>query len=459
MFRYIFPVLYIAADYAGVLLGFYIAYQIRFFSAAAKLFPITKGVPSLELYFQATIFVAFIWVFIFGLMGHYKKRSPSSFDRFYESMRGVSAGAIIIIASTFFYRGESFSRLVMGFAWIINIILIHILREVIYRIELLLLRRGYGSKRALFVGAEGGGLGLYKKLLRQPAWGIVPVGFACESKIEYPVLGDIDNLDTIIKTQNIEVIVFNLPPEQRDLLTDIVMNNENLNVEYMISPDIMGIFTSSSSSGQIEGVPVLRWGRTTIEGYSRVIKRTFDLVFSAIGLVLLIPVLALIGFLVKLDSKGPVFFKQQRIGRNGRNFVMLKFRSMAFESKNPNGTGWTVENDPRRTRVGKFIRKYSLDELPQLFNVLAGHMSLVGPRPEQPGFVEKFKDDIPQYFQRHKVKSGMTGWAQVNGLRGDTSITQRTQYDIYYVENWSLIFDIKIILLTVRGVFRSPGAY
>jgi exopolysaccharide biosynthesis polyprenyl glycosylphosphotransferase len=167
----------------------------------------------------------------------------------------------------------------------------------------------------------------------------------------------------------------------------------------------------------------------------------------------------IIGIGVKIDSRGPVFFRQHRIGRNGREFMILKFRSMRFEEDNPKGTGWTVENDPRRTRIGRFIRKYSLDELPQLFNVLVGYMSLVGPRPEQPGFVEQFKDHIPQYFQRHKVKSGITGWAQVNGLRGDTSIEERTRYDLYYVENWSLVLDIKIILLTIRSVFRSPGAY
>ena len=165
----------------------------------------------------------------------------------------------------------------------------------------------------------------------------------------------------------------------------------------------------------------------------------------------------IIAILIKLDSNGPVLFKQHRVGRNGRGFTMLKFRSMKVE--NNSEPGWTVENDPRRTRVGIFIRRFSIDELPQLFNVLIGHMSLVGPRPEQKDYVEQFKDDIPQYFQRHKVKSGITGWAQVNGLRGDTSISERTRFDLYYVENWSLVLDIKIILLTIRSVFRSDGAY
>jgi len=165
------------------------------------------------------------------------------------------------------------------------------------------------------------------------------------------------------------------------------------------------------------------------------------------------------GLAVKLDSRGPILFRQFRIGRNGREFIMLKFRSMTYVTDDPKTEGWTVENDPRRTRVGRFIRKYNLDEIPQLWNVFMGQMSLVGPRPEQPGYVERFRDDIPQYFQRHKVKSGVTGWAQVNGLRGDTSIEERTKYDLYYVENWSLIYDIRIILLTIKNIFKSPNAY
>ena len=457
--RYIYPVFYILGDVSAVFLGFYFAYEIRFFSAATQVFPITKGIPTLGLYLYATIFVCAVWIFIFGLMGHYRRRSPSSFDRFYEVFRGVSAGSLIIIASTFFFRGESFSRLVMGFGWVINILLIFMIREIIYHFELSMLRKGYGVKRAIFLGSERNGFDLYDKLAKQPAWGIEPVGFLSDSDLEYPVLGRVDQFDEIIRKNHVDMLIFNLAAEKRELVANIVISNENLDVEYMISPDVMGMFTSRSISGQIEGIPVLRWGRTPIEGYSRTLKRLFDLLFSGLGIIILSPLILLIAVFVKLDSRGPVFFKQHRIGRNGREFMMVKFRSMKFETENPNGRGWTVKNDPRRTRVGRFIRRYSLDELPQLFNVFIGHMSLVGPRPEQPDYVRQFKDDIPQYFQRHKVKSGITGWAQVNGLRGDTSIKERTRYDLYYVENWSLIFDIKIILLTLRSIFKSIGAY
>jgi exopolysaccharide biosynthesis polyprenyl glycosylphosphotransferase len=457
--RYIYPLLYVAGDVIGIFLGLYLAYRSRFSAMGSGIFPVTKGIPDLGLYLYATIFVCVVWIFIFGLMGHYRRRSPSSFDRFYEVFRGVSAGSLIIIASTFFYRGESFSRLVMGFGWAINIVMIFAIREIIYRFELAMLRRGYGIRKAIFLGEEKSGLELYDKLSKQPAWGIKPVGFLSDSQLPYPALGTMDRFDEIIRKYGVDIVIFNLPPEKRNLVEKIVISNENLNLEYMISPDIMGIFTSRSTSGQIEGIPVLRWGRTPIEGYARIVKRLFDLVFSGLGIILLSPPILFLAILIKLDSKGPALFRQQRIGLNGRKFTMLKFRSMSVDSEDSRGAGWTVENDPRRTSVGRFIRRYSLDELPQLFNVLAGHMSLVGPRPEQPDYVRHFKDDIPQYFQRHKVKSGITGWAQVNGLRGDTSIKERTRYDLYYVENWSLVFDIKIILLTIRSIFHSRGAY
>jgi exopolysaccharide biosynthesis polyprenyl glycosylphosphotransferase len=415
--------------------------------------------PALDLYLYALIFVSAVWVFIFSVFGHYTKRPPSAFDRFYETARGVTAGTLLILATTFFYRGDSFSRLVLGLAWAISIILIWIIREAIYRIEKWYLKKGIVSKRAIFVGDGQRGFELFKKLKAQPAWGIVPVGFVCDNEISMPRLGNISDLDQVVKSSAIELVVFNLSQNGQDFIVDYVMKSDNLRLEYMLSPDIIGLMTFNSEAGQIEGIPVLRWGRTPIEGYARVVKRGFDLLFAAVGIILLSPVLLALAAAVKLDSPGPVLFKQRRIGRNGREFTIYKFRSMRVDEGNANGTGWTVKNDPRRTRVGKFIRRYNLDELPQLFNVLLGRMSLVGPRPEQPDYVEKFKDNIPRYFHRHRVKSGVTGWAQVNGFRGDTSITERTKYDLYYVENWSLVFDIKIIFLTIKSLFRSPNAY
>jgi exopolysaccharide biosynthesis polyprenyl glycosylphosphotransferase len=459
-FRYILPILYLIADLAGIYLSFSLAFAVRFYSNFLKFFPVYYGIPPLMTYFYALLFVIPIWLFVFTAFGHYRKRSPSLFDRFYEVVRGVFSGALLILATTFFYRTGSFSRLVLGIACIFSVFLIMLLREMVYSLEKTLLKRGIISKRAIFVGNGERGIDLYRKLEAKPAWGIVPLGFVCDNEIGYPRLGAICELNEIIRSHSANLVVFNLPHDGQDFITEFVMKSEILNLEYMIAPDIVGLMTFNAQAGQIEGIPVMRWGRTPIEeGYARAIKRAFDTVVSGLGLLVISPVLLGIAIAVKLDSPGPVFFRQKRIGRNGREFTMTKFRSMRVDQGNLSANGWTVKDDPRRTRVGAFIRKYNLDELPQLFNVFLGQMSLVGPRPEQPGYVEKFRDDIPRYFQRHRVKSGVTGWAQVNGLRGDTSITERTKYDLYYVENWSLIFDVKIIFQTLKNMFNSPNAY
>lgn len=459
--RYIIPILYIIADAAGIFVSFYLAYNIRFYSVATKIFPITKGIPDLNIYFKAIIFVSIVWLFVFILMGHYRKRSPSSFDRFWEVARGVSSGAVIIIATTFFYRGESFSRLVMGFAWILGIAIIYFFREVVYNFELAMLRRGLGIKKAIMVGNEKTGLELYEKLKSQPAWGIDPLGFiGCQDMKDikdqsnlYP--GILDEIENIVEKMRIDIIIFNLPPQQSSVIEDFVLNSDNLGLEYMLAPDTLAIITSNAKTIQIEGIPLIRWGRTPLEGYHRLVKRLFDMVISFLGLILSAPLLLILLPIIKIDSPGPVFFKQKRLGRDGRLFTIYKLRSMTYDPEDK--PGWTVNNDPRLTKIGRFLRNYNIDELPQLFNVLMGQMSLVGPRPEQPAFVEKFKNGIPRYFQRHRVKSGMTGWAQVNGLRGDTSISERTKYDLYYAENWSLVFDLKIIMLTLKNMIRNPN--
>lgn len=458
--HFILPILYLLGDLGGVYGSFILAYQLRFYAdPILHIFPLHRSIPDLSSYLDALTFVCAVMIFIFAIFGNYLRRSPSIFDRFYETARAISAGIFIIMATTFFYRTESFSRLMLIFAWAILIVIVWLIRELIYDLEKWYLRRGWISRRAVIVGDGERGIALYKKLMAQPGWGIVPVGFVCDSEIDGPCLGKLAELDEIIKSYSLDLVIFNLAHNGQDFIVDYVLKNDNLRLEYMIAPDMIGLLTFNAESVQIEGIPVLRWGKTPIEGYSRAVKRIFDMVFAGFGIVAASPVFIGVALAVKLDSPGPILFKQKRIGRNGRKFTMYKFRSMCVDNAGATGAGWTVKDDPRRTRVGKFIRRSNLDELPQLFNVLFGQMSLVGPRPEQPGYVEKFRDDIPRYFQRHKVKSGVTGWAQVNGFRGDTSISDRTKYDLYYVENWSLIFDIKIIFLTLKNIFRSPNAY
>jgi uncharacterized membrane protein (UPF0136 family) len=269
--RYIIPILYIMADVAGIFISFYLAYQVRFFSFAANILPVTRGIPNLSLYLQAIIFVVIIWVFIFGLMGHYKRRSPSSFDRFWEVIRGVTSGIVLIVASTFFYRGESFSRLVMAYGWLISIIVLYVLREIVYRFELAMFRRGDIVKRAVIIGDEPPGLQLYGKLKNQPAWGILPVGFISSENIDkiglqkelfrngksadnavYQVtigldgpsdlansgklwLGRLQDITDVIIHNHIDLIIFNLPHGQGHIIEEFVLSSDNLGLEYMLT--------------------------------------------------------------------------------------------------------------------------------------------------------------------------------------------------------------------------------
>jgi exopolysaccharide biosynthesis polyprenyl glycosylphosphotransferase len=242
-------------------------------------------------------------------------------------------------------------------------------------------------------------------------------------------------------------------------MMEIILSCEDLRVEFQIVPDMFEIMATRVKVLSLDGIPLISLGRTPLEGWNRLLKMGMDIAISSIGLVILSPLLAVLAILIKLDSKGPVFFRQERLGRDGRRFIQYKFRSMVENAEEKTGPVFATEDDSRRTKMGAFLRKNNLDELPQLFNVLKGEMSLVGPRPERQFFVDKFKEGIPRYFLRHKVKSGLTGWAQVNGLRGDTSIEERTKYDLFYMENWSLSFDIKIILLTLKDWISPRNAY
>ena len=227
----------------------------------------------------------------------------------------------------------------------------------------------------------------------------------------------------------------------------------------MMIPDLLELMTSRVRIKELHGIPFIKIKAVPLTTWNLIIKRTFDVVASAFFLLITSPIIAVIALLVKLESQGPVFYRQERVGLDGKPFRLIKFRTMHINAENKTGPVWAQKNDPRKTRVGAFLRRFSLDELPQLANVFWGDMSIVGPRPERQHFVDQFKKEIPKYLDRHRVKTGMTGWAQVNGLRGNAPIEERTKYDVYYVENWSLVFDLKIILKTVRAVLFGTDAY
>jgi exopolysaccharide biosynthesis polyprenyl glycosylphosphotransferase len=273
------------------------------------------------------------------------------------------------------------------------------------------------------------------------------------------VLGNVEDLADIVRRHHIDVVLVTLPLSQLEQWMPMLELLADSQVRVHLVPDLHAMRASNLRVLNVEGLPLLEMRQVAITGIHRVFKRAFDIAVSAMALVALSPFLLLIAVLVFISSRGGVLYRQQRVGRDGHHFEMLKFRTMRPDAESDTGPVFARAGDPRRTRLGQWLRTFSLDELPQFFNVLKGDMSLVGPRPERPMFVDEFQGSIPRYLERHKVRSGITGWAQVNGLRGDTPLEERTRYDIYYVENWSLAFDIKILFLTLRSVVTHDNAY
>jgi Undecaprenyl-phosphate glucose phosphotransferase len=271
------------------------------------------------------------------------------------------------------------------------------------------------------------------------------------------VIGAVHDLPALVEQTGAELVYLALARTEYEAELEALERLGDSTAAVRLVPDLARAFTLNASVEDFDGTPVVLVTETPEQGWNLVVKRGFDLVFSALGLLLFSPLLLAIAIWVKLDSPGPVFFAQERVGVNGRRFRMIKFRTMRTDAE-ASGPQWSRPSDPRRTRAGAILRRLSIDELPQLWNVLVGHMSLVGPRPEQPVFVDRFRASIPRYMLRHHVKSGITGWAQVNGLRGDTPLERRIEFDLYYIENWSMAFDMKILFLTFLRVFRDASA-
>jgi Undecaprenyl-phosphate glucose phosphotransferase len=273
-----------------------------------------------------------------------------------------------------------------------------------------------------------------------------------------PVLGGVDDLPRLIREQGAEEVIIGLPELSHQELLTIISRCEGGQVGIKIYPDLFQIIATDLSIGDLGGLPLLAVRDVALRGWKLTLKRAVDVVGGGLALIVLSPFLMLVALAIKLDSKGAVFYAQERMGLDARPFWCLKFRSMRSDAEK-NGPGWTTEGDARVTRLGRIIRRLSIDELPQFINVLLGDMSLVGPRPERPVYVEQFRRSIPRYMDRHREKAGLTGWAQVNGLRGDTSIAERTKYDLWYIENWSLWLDFKIMLRTALSILTGGGRH
>lgn len=449
-------------DILAVNLGLLTTYWLRFNSG---LFHVVYGVPHVSNYYSVLPVLTIILLFLMRSDRLYSVRSRLSIvDEFFIIVRVVTVGVMIFMAATFLYREYSFSRGMLLLSWVVLLIFIGGWRYIVNRARFFFRNRSEKKRNLLLIGDGDMVDRLIAHISDDPHWdynikGVVRIEGSIRNDVSgnVPVMGTIADLPAIMDSASIDEIILTESDLPRSKIMNIILESEKRMVEFRLVADLLGMVTSQVDMRTIDGVPLLGLKESRLyEGFNRFLKRVMDLIFSTIGLIVLFPVFLVIALIVKLNSKGPVFYLQKRIGEDGRRFTIIKFRTMIDNAEKGVGRVWAKKDDPRRTGAGAFLRKYNLDELPQFFNVFRGDMSLVGPRPERPHFVGKFKENVPRYMARHKIRSGVTGWAQVNGLRGNTSIEERTKYDLYYIENWSLAFDMKILFMSL---FALKNAY
>lgn len=426
------------------------------------------GVLPLSEYVRLLVFIVPGYIFLYYFCGVYTpKRTVRRQLEIYDIIKTNTIGlAAFIIILYMIIREFNFSRSVMGLFYFNNTFLTSLSRVLLRRALQGIRRKGFNLKHILLVGYSRATEEYVNRILDNPQWGYVVCGIlddhipAGTLYKGVKVLGTIGNLEYILPENKLDEIAITLALKDYDFLESIVAICEKSGVHTKFIPDYNSVIPSKPYTEDLMGLPVINIRYVPLTNTGNIlIKRAIDIIGSLVGIILTSPIMIICAILVKQSSKGPIIFKQERVGLHNKTFYMYKFRSMMLQAPGEEKKAWTVKDDPRVTKVGKFMRKTSIDELPQLFNILRGDMSLVGPRPERPQFVEKFKEEIPRYMVKHQVRPGLTGWAQVNGLRGDTSIRKRIEYDLYYIENWTVGFDIIIILMTFFTGFVNKNAY
>ena len=425
-----------------------------------------EGLP-MQTYMTALYILVPGYLILYSRMDLYNTKRASGRKReLLNVIKANTVGALLFMMVLYLINQPDFSRQMIFIFWGVCICIETAVRNMMRALMMFWWKNGYNLKYVLLIGYSGSAQSYINKLLLNPQWGYVVRGILddnVERGTEYKgvkVLGTIDNLPLILPENKLDEIAITLPLGQYGRLKEIVNLCEKSGVHTKFIPDYAGIIPDRPYTEDIQGLPVINIRYVPLNNtINNVVKRLVDIVGSAVGLIIASPIMIISAILIKATSKGPVIFAQERVGLHNKPFQMYKFRTMVEQSEEEEAKAWTTKDDPRVTGIGKFLRRTSLDELPQLFNILVGQMSLVGPRPERPQFVEKFKEEIPRYMIKHQVRPGLTGWAQINGLRGDTSIEQRIEHDLYYIENWTLEFDIKILLLTVFRGFINKNAY
>lgn len=457
----------VLTDLSAIALGFWIAFSFDRVPVAGFSVPPTSPATAFLLASLTSVIVV-VWFVVSGL--YVGRRGVSRMDDATRVTMRVLLSALLSIGIASLVEGGdfSYSRSAATAAALLSVGLVVTGRFAHTGIVGALRARGVGADRVLIVGAGPTGELVLDKIRRSPQLGLDVVGFVrhrpwpagrAKSHIEQiPVLGQTDELATIVERENVDEIIVALSGVAHEEILDVILRVTENPVAIRVYPDTFRLLTSDVLSiSDLNGLPTVRVRSIGLRPVERAIKRAMDIAISATVLVALAPFMMLIALLVKLSSPGPAFYVQERVSQDGKPILVLKFRSMPVDAEAETGPVFARPNDDRPTRLGRFMRRYSIDELPQFINVLLGEMSIVGPRPERPHFVEQFRQTIPAYMARHHEKAGITGWAQVNGLRGDTSIEERTRYDLYYVENWSIFFDLKIMLKTLLHIFRRDN--
>jgi exopolysaccharide biosynthesis polyprenyl glycosylphosphotransferase len=403
-----------------------------------------------------------LWWVLFRRAGLYEpRRTRSMLGEAGAVIRATAAGVLVLIALTFFVRSYYYSRAVIALFSVLSAGSLIALRGSGRLVLRSLRKRGHNLRFVLVVGGGELASELLRRIDEHPEAGLRVRGVVAEGDVPrrlregVPVHQGYGRLKDLLRGERVDQVILALPREQWDRLEKVLRDLDDEVVGVMLAPDLLDLMTLHASVEDMDGLPLINLRQSPLEGWARVQKRALDLAVSSVGLLLLAPLLAAIALAIRLGSGRPVLYAQERMGLDGRVFRAWKFRSMVADAEKDSGPVWTAPDDPRRTRLGAFLRRSSLDELPQLWNVFKGEMSVVGPRPERPVFIEEFRREIPGYMLRHKVKAGLTGWAQVHGWRGDTSLHERVEHDLYYIQNWSIGLDLRILLMTAwRGVFH-----
>jgi len=458
----LFEQLMLVADLVLVGLCWLLAYWLRFYVAGPPL--LYGDMPPLADYLLMLLPILLVWSASFRAFGLYRpRRIGSHLSEAVDIAKASTIGVLVLVAvMTFFFRGYDYSRVVIVYFGLLSIGVVWFSRAAFREGLRFARRRGYNQRFAVVVGDGELAVTVVQRMQGRRDVGIQVLGVVGDDKDDTGGarrLGGYADLRAVLDAHTVDHVILALAHEDYGRLAGLLDAVGDEPVTIHVVPDLLRFASLRGGIEQFEGMPFIHLRESPLYGWNRLAKRVFDFAFSATVLATIWPVLLLLAAAVKLSSRGPVFYRQERMGLDGRRFEMLKFRTMDADAEARTGPVWAPPADQRRTSLGAFLRGLSLDELPQFWNVLRGDMSVVGPRPERPVFVERFRRTVPGYMLRHKVKSGITGWAQVNGLRGNTSLEKRIQYDIEYIERWSVWLDVKIIAMTVVRVLVDRNAY